>query len=337
MPLKRPARKARASRSHTSPGREPGDCPIQAPGASPGTALYKPRARARGLPYTSPGREPGDCGNKSRPACHPSEPGCANWWATSQSPSSRWGLLCRTGSGEQDCDPSRRARLKRPARIARANRPIQAPGASPGTVLYKPRARARGLPHTSPGREPGDCGNKSHPACHAGCHPACHPSEPGCANWWATSQSPSSRWGLLCRTGSGEQDCDPSRRAVAKAGSKSTAIPCLSHGSSPAGPCAGAVAGIRRRSADSSRKSGLRAVGLPPRPQSRFRLAAGIRLPKCPAPGYDPATSRGSQTGLFDRVTPGCLQTSSIRLAWETDVVAENVKRQHFLAPHENR
>ena len=58
MPLKRPARKARASRSHTSPGREPGDCPIQAPGASPGTAPYKPRARARGLREQKPPRLP---------------------------------------------------------------------------------------------------------------------------------------------------------------------------------------------------------------------------------------------------------------------------------------
>ncbi len=37
--------------------------------------------------------------------------------------------------------------------------------APPPPDPYKPRARARGLPpHTSPGREPGDCGNKGHPA-----------------------------------------------------------------------------------------------------------------------------------------------------------------------------
>ena len=53
-------------------------------------------------------------------------------------------------------------------------------------------------PHTSPGREPGDCGNKGHPAIRAAPHTRHRLSLP-VSKWGATSQSPSLRWGLLLR------------------------------------------------------------------------------------------------------------------------------------------
>jgi len=53
-------------------------------------------------------------------------------------------------------------------------------------------------PHKSPGREPGDCGNKGHPAIHAAPHTR-HRLSLAVSNWVATSQSPSLRWGLLLR------------------------------------------------------------------------------------------------------------------------------------------
>jgi hypothetical protein len=93
---------------------------------------YKPRARARGLREQRPPRRP----------CHPAshatrfprthdtvQLGLVSWCATSQSPSSRRGLLFGTGRAEQECTLP--------------------------------------LTHTSPGREPGDCGEKGHPADHA--------------------------------------------------------------------------------------------------------------------------------------------------------------------------
>jgi|GEM_PF-6020289 len=106
---------------------------------------------------------------RDHPPATPSSLAFANWCAASQSPSSRWGLLCGTRPAKQDCVPLPRSRPHR-----------------------SPRARARGLREKTPPRD----------------HPPATPSSLAFANWCAASQSPSSRWGLLCGTRRVEQDCD---------------------------------------------------------------------------------------------------------------------------------
>ena len=139
-------------------------------------AAYKPRARARGLRSKTPPRVPCRLGLALVPLVrHVTVPQLAQ------------GAFMTLG----------------PVRIAIRTR-IQAPGASPGTAgqnatpramppgpgscsigapRHSPPACAGGFydaragqdcdphPHTSPGREPGDCGPKRQPACHAAAQP----------------------------------------------------------------------------------------------------------------------------------------------------------------------
>jgi hypothetical protein len=73
------------------------------------------------------------------------------------------------------------------------------------------------LPHKSPGREPGDCGNKGHPAIHVTPrYSASRRSSLAVSSWCATSQSPSSRRGLLCRTGRAQRNGNPASRSLAR-------------------------------------------------------------------------------------------------------------------------
>jgi len=61
--------------SHTSPGREPGDCGHTSPGREPGDYGHTSPGREPGdFGHTSPGREPGDYGNEGHPACHAARP-----------------------------------------------------------------------------------------------------------------------------------------------------------------------------------------------------------------------------------------------------------------------
>jgi hypothetical protein len=119
--------KPRADFPPTSPGRKPGDFPPRSPGRKPGD-----------FPPQAPGGSPGTLVRWAIP------PWMARWslWHVA-SPSFRWGLWGGREPGDF---------------------PPQAPGGSPGTFPHKPRAEARGLSPTSPGRTPGDSGPLGDPA-----------------------------------------------------------------------------------------------------------------------------------------------------------------------------
>jgi|GEM_PF-5886474 len=219
----------------------------------------------------APGREPGDCGSLGHPAIHATplsrvrdafQPNHIRWYATSQSPGSRRGLVwppvgCRpirgsrrvsatavAGSGGSLANAgSHRSPLgASPGTAGRwatpPSMPPRFPGCatrfgrttSDGTPRRSPPARAEGLygrlsgadrsedpavcpPRQSleavalwpmpdqieaPGREPGDCGSLGHPAIHA--TPLSRVRDafrPNHVCWYATSQSPGSRRGLV--------------------------------------------------------------------------------------------------------------------------------------------
>ncbi len=105
---------------------------IKAPGASPGTAGTNatPRSMSPRVTWRYAGRVWL----------------LSSWCATSQSPSSRRGLLCRTGRAQRNGNPASRS-LARPARWHGQPRPltlshIKAPGASPGTAGTKATLRS---------------------------------------------------------------------------------------------------------------------------------------------------------------------------------------------------